>query len=85
MIHCDNHSCIKLLETPIFHDWSKHIEIRDHFIRDMVKKGAVQLQFIPTKEQLADIFTKPLVKGKFVFFQDNVGVVENTFLTKREC
>jgi hypothetical protein len=85
VIHCDNQSCIKLSENPVFHDRSKHIEIRYHFIRDRVQKGAVQLQYIPTEEQLADIFTKPLVKGKFVFFRDKLGVVENTFLAKREC
>jgi hypothetical protein len=69
----------------VFHDRSKHIEIRYHFIRDRVLKGAVKLQYIPTDEQLADIFTKPLVKGKFVFFRDKLRVVENTFLAKREC
>jgi hypothetical protein len=40
---------------------------------------------VPTSEQLADILTKPLVKGKFVFFRDKLGVVQNTFLAKREC
>ena len=69
----------------MFHDRSKHIEIRYHFIRDRVLKGAVKLQYIPTYEQLADIFTKPLVKGKFIFFRDKLTVVENTFLAKREC
>jgi hypothetical protein len=85
VIHCDNQSCIKLSENPVFHDRSKHIEIRYHFIRDKVQKGEVQLQYIPTKEQLVDLFTKPLVKGKFVFFGDKLGVVENTFLAKRGC
>jgi hypothetical protein len=72
-------------ENQVFHDRSKHIEIRYHFIKDRVQKGAVQIQYIPTEEQLANIFTKPLVKGKFVFFRDKIGVVENTFLAKREC
>jgi hypothetical protein len=48
MIHCDNQSCIKLLENPVFHDMSKHIEIKYHFIRDRVQKGAVKLQHIST-------------------------------------
>jgi hypothetical protein len=69
----------------VFHDRSKHIEIIYHFIGDRVLKGVVKLQYIPTDEQLVDIFTKPLVKGKFVFFQDKHRVVENTFLAKREC
>jgi hypothetical protein len=50
-----------------------------------VLKGAVKLQYIPTDEQSTNIFTKPLVKGKFVFFRDKLRVVENTFLSKREC
>jgi hypothetical protein len=68
----------------VFHYKSKHIHIRYHFIKDRVHQGVVQLQYIPTKEKLADIFTKPLVKGKFIFFRDKFGVVENTFLTKRD-
>ena len=49
-IHCDNQSCIKLLENPVFHDKSKHIEIKYHYIRDMVQKGAVKLQYVATEE-----------------------------------
>jgi hypothetical protein len=85
VIHCDNQSCIKLSENPVFHDKSKHIEIRFHFIRDCVQKGTMKLQYVPTGEQVADILTKALMKGKFVFFRDKLGVVQNTFLAKREC
>ena len=42
-IYCDNQSCIKLLENLVFHDKSKHIEIKYQYIRDMVEKGAVKL------------------------------------------
>jgi hypothetical protein len=41
VIHCDNQSCIKLYENPVFHDCSKHIKIRHHFIHDWVQRGAV--------------------------------------------
>ena len=44
VIYCDNQSCIQLSENPVFHDWSKHIEIRYRFIRDYVQRGAVTLQ-----------------------------------------
>jgi uncharacterized protein (DUF488 family) len=50
-ILCDNQSCIKLSENPMFHDKSKHIEIRYHYIRDMVQKGAVRLQYVAIDEQ----------------------------------
>eukprot|EP00253_Pinus_taeda_P019988 PITA_19988 len=46
VIYCDNQSCIKLTENPVFHDRSKHIGIRYHFIRDYVQKGAVKLEYI---------------------------------------
>ena len=42
-IYCDNHSCVKLSENLVFYDKSKHIEIKYHYIRDMVQRGAVKL------------------------------------------
>ena len=44
-IYCDNQSCVKLSKNPVFHDKSKHIEIKYHYIRDMVQRGAVKLQY----------------------------------------
>jgi hypothetical protein len=85
IIHCDNQSCIKLFENPVFHDRSKHINIKYHFIRDCVQRVVVQLQYVPTDEQVVDILAKSLMKGKFVFFRDKMGIVENTFLAKRAC
>eukprot|EP00253_Pinus_taeda_P005529 PITA_05529 len=60
VIYFDNQSCIKLTENPVFHDRSKHIGIRYHFIRDYVQKGAVKLEYISTHEQLV----KCMVMGK---------------------
>jgi hypothetical protein len=85
VIYCDNESCIKLSKNPVFHDRSKNIEIRYHFIHEYVQRGAVELQYISTKKQVADILTKALGRGKFVFFRDNLGVLSNTFLGKRKC
>jgi hypothetical protein len=85
VIHCDNQSCIKLSENPVFNDRSKHIEIRYHFIRDWVQRAAVQWQYISTDDQVADILTKALPRGKHVNFRDKMGLVRNTFLDKREC
>jgi hypothetical protein len=84
IIYSDNQS-IKLFENPMFHDKSKHIEIRYHFIQDRIKKGALELQYIPIDQQVVDILTKPLVKRKFEAFKDKLGLVQNVFLTKREC
>ena len=75
VILCDNQSCIKMTENPLFHDRSKHIEIRYFYIRDMMQKGAIKLQYVSTDEQVADVLTKPLSRVKFEHFQDNLGVV----------
>ena len=75
VILCDNQSCIKMTENPVFHDRSKHIEIRYFYIRDMMQKGAIKLQYVSTDEQVADILTKPLSRVKFEHFRDKLGVV----------
>jgi hypothetical protein len=54
---------------------SKHIKIKYHYIRDMVQRGAVRLQYVTTKEQVADVLTKPLLRKKFEHFRDKLGVV----------
>ena len=54
-----------MTENPILHDKSKHIEIKYHFIQDMVQKGAVKLKYVPTEEQVPNVLTKPLAHVKF--------------------
>jgi hypothetical protein len=56
---CDNKSAIKLTKNPVLHQRIKHIDIRHHFLRDHEAKGDISMQVVGTKEQLADIFTKP--------------------------
>ena len=85
VIHCDNQSCIKLIENPVFHDRSKHIEMRYHYVWDMVQKNVLSNQYVPTTEQTIDIFTKPLPLIKFAYFHDKLGIAENTSLAEREC
>ena len=84
VIHCDNQSCLKLTENPVFHDRSKHIEMKYHFIRDMVQRHTIKLQYIRTDEQIANILTKPLSLGKFMYCWDKLGMAENVSLTERE-
>jgi hypothetical protein len=74
-IWCDNQSCMKLSENSVFHDRLKHIKIKYHYIRDIVERGAVRLQYVTTEEQVADVLTKPLSRTKFEHFRDKLGVV----------
>ncbi|GKC21454.1 retrovirus-related pol polyprotein from transposon TNT 1-94, partial [Tanacetum coccineum] len=59
-IFCDNTSAIAISNNPVLDSRTKHIDIRYHFIRDHILKGDIELHFIPTQYQLANIFTKPL-------------------------
>ena len=74
-IYCDNISSIALSKNPMFHGRSKHIEIRYHFIRELVENGDIKMEFCKS-EQLADIFTKPLGIGTFVHLRESLGVVD---------
>eukprot|EP00253_Pinus_taeda_P033461 PITA_33461 len=85
MIYCDNQSCIKLSENPVFHDRSKHIDIWYHHFRDCVVKRIMLLLYVSTEEQDANILTKALSKCKFEFHRDRIGVTDNPFLVEREC
>ena len=62
VVHCDNQSGIKLSKNQVFHDQSKHIDIKYHFLRDCVHRGTIRLDYIQTDEQVADIFTKALCR-----------------------
>jgi hypothetical protein len=85
VIHYDNQSCIKLFENHVFHDRSKNIEMRYHYVRDMVQRNILSIQYVPTAKQTANILTKPLSLTKFVYFQDKLGVAKNASLVEREC
>lgn len=64
---CDNLGGRYLCSNHVFHACTKHIEIDSHFVRDKVAKGEIQVNFISTNDQLADLFTKPLLSKQFIF------------------
>ncbi|WJX45767.1 hypothetical protein P8452_32625 [Trifolium repens] len=75
-LYCDNTAAIHLSKNPILHSRAKHIEIKHHFIRDYVQKGVIDLKFIETENQWADIFTKPLAVERFDFIKKNLNMME---------
>ena len=81
-IKCDNTSAINLSKNPVQHSRTKHIEIRHHFLRDHVLKGDCVLEFVDTKNQLADIFTKPLPKEVFFSIRRELGLLDVRDLEK---
>lgn len=68
-LYVDNQGAIALAKNPIQHQRSKHIDIRYHFVRLEVQRGFVELQYVPSECNVADVFTKPVSKvrlDKFV-------------------
>ncbi|GKF53225.1 hypothetical protein Tco_0160135, partial [Tanacetum coccineum] len=73
-LYYDNKSAIALYCNNVQHSMSKHIDIRHHFIREQVEKGVVELYFMRTEYQLADIFTKALPIERFEFILPRLGM-----------
>ncbi|GJZ42837.1 retrovirus-related pol polyprotein from transposon TNT 1-94 [Tanacetum coccineum] len=73
-LYCDNKSAIALCCNIVQHSRAKHIDVRYHFIKEQVKNGLVELYFVRTEYQLADIFTKPLPRERFNFLIENLGM-----------
>ena len=70
----DNQACIKFANDARFHQRSKHIDVRHHFIRDEIDNKAISLVYCPTEEQLADALTKPLDRVKFAAAVDDMNI-----------
>jgi hypothetical protein len=71
----DNQSAIALSKNPVFHDRSKHIDTRFHFIQECVADGKIEVEHIGTEGQLADILTKALGRVRFIELRRRLGVI----------
>src|SRR5258708_35543503 len=71
----DNQSAITLAENPIFHVCSKHIEVRHHWVCEKIEGGSIELENVPMADQVANIFTKQLMREKFHRFHEAWGLV----------
>jgi histone deacetylase 1/2 len=69
ILWCDNLGATYLSANPIFHARTKHVEVDYHFVRDRVAKKEIQIRFIPSQDQLADVFTKSLPTAPFTAFR----------------
>lgn len=73
-LHCDNTSAINISKNSVQHSRTKHIDIRHHFIRELVEEKTIEFEYISTDNQLADIMTKPLDSIRFLALRKSVGV-----------
>ena len=72
---CDNVGALALASNPIFHARTKHIEINYHFVREKVVNNDISTRYIATVDQVADIFTKPLGRARYLLLRDKLHVV----------
>jgi hypothetical protein len=80
---CDNKCTVKIANNPIQHSRTKHIDIHHHFLRDHVAKNDISLEGVRTKDQLADIFTKPLDEAMFCRLRNELNVLDLSNFTKK--
>ncbi|GKF62777.1 hypothetical protein Tco_0182831 [Tanacetum coccineum] len=74
LMYCDNKSAIALCCNKVQHSRSKHIDTRFHFIKEHVENGVIEIYFVNTEYQLADIFTKALARERIKFLINKLGM-----------
>jgi hypothetical protein len=77
-LYCDNLSAISISKNPVQHSRTKHIDIRHHFIRELVEDGIINLEHVSSEKQLADIFTKGLDVNQFEYLRNSLGLCSMT-------
>jgi len=77
VVYCDSQSALHIARNPAFHSRTKHIGLRYHFVREVVKEASVYMQKIHTNENLANVMTKPVSVAKFTWIRSYYGLYEN--------
>ncbi|MCO5612229.1 hypothetical protein L7F22_066492 [Adiantum nelumboides] len=74
-IYTDSQSALAVVRSPIFHARIKHIEVHYHYVKERLSAGEVSLAYVPTQDNLADLFTKALSREKLEDFRKALGLL----------
>jgi hypothetical protein len=74
-IYCDNTSAMSISKNPVIHSNMKHISIKYHFLWEQIVEKNIRIEYVGTKEQVEDIFTKPLPRESFEYFFQRLRVI----------
>jgi hypothetical protein len=75
LIFCENTSAINISKNPMMHSKTKHIPIKFHIMREQVTENNIKLEYIGTKKNIANIFTKPIPRKIFEYLQQKLGLI----------
>ena len=75
-IFCDNKSAISIVNNPVQHDWMKHVRIDKHFIKQMIEEDDINLVYILTSIQEADMLTKAMNKQGFKLIRNKLRMID---------
>ena len=75
VMFCDNISAINISKNSVTHLKTKDIAIKYHFVRELMQDKEIRLEYVCTKEQIVDIFTKPLPKDSFLYLRGKLEVI----------
>jgi len=75
-IHCDSQSAIHLVNPQVYHERTKHIDIRLHFVRDMIETKEIMVEKVASEENPTDMFTKSLPISRFKHCLDLINFIE---------
>jgi hypothetical protein len=70
----DNQGCIAIAQNPVNHGRTKDIDLRHHYIRELITNGNAKITYCSTEEMVADIFTKALAKGQFEYLRAKLSI-----------
>ncbi|MCO5609766.1 hypothetical protein L7F22_063998 [Adiantum nelumboides] len=74
-IYTDSQSALVVARNPVFHARTKHIKVHYHYVREMLSTGEISLPYVPTQDNLADLFTKPLSRENLEAFRKALGLL----------
>jgi hypothetical protein len=82
LLLCDNVGATYLCSNPVLHSKMKHISLDYHFVREQVRDGKLQVSHVSTKDQIADLLTKPLPRAKFEELRSKMQVTDGNFILR---